>query len=102
MFEPDDVIAGKRGVDGWYGLGGVDHRFENEVVDGVFVAVGFFRLFVDLLAKRHEWCGVHLKMQIEMRDRGFGSHQARGNDLAHGAEFDDFVVGFCNRKDGLG
>lgn len=54
-----NVVAGEGGVDSRHCFGGVDDGFEDEVVDGVFVAVCFFCLFVYLCSECHEWRGVY-------------------------------------------
>jgi hypothetical protein len=64
--------------------------FEDEVVDRVFVAVGFLGLVVDLFPQGVERSGVHFEMKIEMRDGDFGCEQAGCDDLAHAGELDDF------------
>ena len=72
MLEPNNVIPGKRGVYFRDEVCGVDHGFEDEVIDRVSIAMGFFRLVIDLLAQCHERAGVHLNVQIEVRDGGLG------------------------------
>ena len=83
VLEFHDVVAGEGCVDGRHGLGGVDDGLEDEIVDRVFVAVGFLGLVVDLLAERHERGGVHLDVEVEVRDGGLGGEQAGCDDLAH-------------------
>ncbi len=102
MAEFHNVVASERGVDGWHGLGGVDDGLKDEIVDRVFVAVGFLGLIVDLFAKRHERGGIHFDVQIEMGNGGLGGQQAGCDDFAHAAELDCFVASFRHGKDGLG
>ena len=102
VLEFHDVIAGEGGVDRRNRLGGVDRRLEDEVVDRILVAVGFLRLVVDLLAQRHERGGIDLEVEVEMGDGGLGGEQARGDDLAHGREFDALVALFRGRHDRCG
>src|SRR5690606_7558349 len=90
------------GVDRRDGLCGVDDGFEDEVVDGILVAVGFLRLVVDLLAQRHERGGVGFEVQVEMRDGDLGGEKAGGDDFPHGGEFDPLVPFLRGGEDGLG
>ena len=41
-------------------------------------------------------------MEIEVRNGGFGDDEARGDNLAHGAELDELVTGFNKGRNGLG
>ena len=84
-FEADDGIDVKSGVDGRHlgGCGG--SRLEQEIVDSEFNATAFslFRL-IGLRAERHERAGIHLDIEVKVRDLGFGGEEAAGDDGPHG------------------
>ena len=75
--------------------------FEDEIVDGVFVAAGLFGSGIDLGAQGEDGAGIHFDVEIEVRDLRFGIEEALGDDGAHAGQRDAGVVRTGHRTDGL-
>ena len=100
--ELDNVVAIIRSIRFRDGDGGIDERFDDKVIHGIFITVARFGLGIDLLTQGHERAGVDLEVEVEVRDGRLGNKKAISDDLTHRGKLDSLVLSAGNGGDGDG